>query len=75
MQACPISLFGSFVTKAVFIPRFDKAKETLASPPPNLASKESVWINLKFEGGDKRSIISPKVITEAIINPLIIISI
>ena len=41
MQACPISLFGSFVTKAVFIPRFDKAKETLASPPPNLASKES----------------------------------
>src|SRR5262247_165421 len=71
MQASAIGFAGSTVTNAVSTPRIASDMETLASPPPKLASKAGDCRKRSKPGGLRRSKTSPRVtIRGFVISPL-----
>src|SRR5262245_39756460 len=71
MQASAIGFAGSTVTNAVSRPRIASDMETLASPPPKVASKAGDCRRRSRPGGLRRSKTSPRVtIRGFVIGPL-----
>src|SRR5262244_2194994 len=71
MQASAIGFAGSTVTNAVLRPRIASDMETLASPPPKVASKAGDCKRRSKPGGLRRSKTSPRVtIRGFVIGPL-----
>ena len=60
-QASPTAFSGTAVTNLAFSPKIERDTDTLASPPPNVASKLGVWNNLVLSGLLRRSMTSPNV--------------
>src|SRR5215813_4071092 len=72
MQASAIGFAGSTVTNAVLRPRIASDMETLASPPPKVASNTGDCRRRSKPGGLRRSKTSPRVtIRGFVIGPLL----